>query len=139
MVNIQVLKGQWNEVQGQLKSKWSQLTDDDLRFANGNIDQLVGIIQRKTGEGREAIERYLESLTARGASMASQAAETAGEYGRFMTDQMREGYNQLSDQLGRQYEMSREMIRENPGQSVATAFGLGILVGVVIGLALHSR
>jgi uncharacterized protein YjbJ (UPF0337 family) len=139
MVNAQVLRGQWNEVRGQLKRKWSQLTDDDLKFADGNIDQLVGLIQRKTGEGREGVERFLESVTAHGASAASQAAETVGEYGRFMTDQMRQGYNHLSDQLGRRYEMSREMIRENPGQSVATAFGVGILVGVVIGLALRSR
>jgi len=31
------------------------------------------------------------------------------------------------------------MIRENPAQSVATAFGVGILLGVVVGLALRSR
>ncbi len=139
MVNAQVLRGQWNEVRGQLKRKWSQLTDDDLKSVNGNIDQLVGVIQRKTGEAREGIERFLETVTAEGASAASQAAETVGEYGRFMTDQMREGYNHVYDQLGRRYDMSREMIREKPGQSVATAFGLGILVGVVVGLALRSR
>jgi uncharacterized protein YjbJ (UPF0337 family) len=139
MVNAQVLEGQWNEVRGQLKKKWSQLTDDDLRFANGNLDQLVGIIQRRTGEAREGIERFLESVTAQGASAISQAADSVGEYGRFMSDQMREGYNQLSDRLGRQYAMSKDMIRENPSQSVATAFGVGILVGIVVGLALRSR
>jgi uncharacterized protein YjbJ (UPF0337 family) len=139
MVNTQVLQGQWNQVRGQLKKKWAQLTDDDLRLTNGNIDQLVGKIQHKTGEAREAIEQYLDELTSQGASAVSQVAETAGQYGRYAADQMREGYNRLSDQFGRQYESSRDMIRDNPAGSVATAFGVGILLGVVVGLALRSR
>ena len=52
---------------------------------------------------------------------------------------MREGYNRISDEFGREYENSQGMIRRNPTQSVATAFGVGILVGVVVGLALRSR
>jgi uncharacterized protein YjbJ (UPF0337 family) len=139
MVNAQVLKGQWNEVRGQLKKKWGELTDDDLKFTNGNIDQLVGVIQRKTGETREGIEQFIDALTAQGASAVAQAADAVGEYGRFMTDQMREGYNRVSDRFGRQYENSRAMIRENPAQSVGTAFCVGILLGVVVGLALRSR
>jgi uncharacterized protein YjbJ (UPF0337 family) len=139
MLNAQTLKGQWNEVRGQLKKKWGQLTEDDLRFANGNVDQLVGVIQRKTGEAREVIEQFLDSLVAEGASAVSQAADTLGQYGRVATNRMREGYNRLSAEFGREYDMSREMIRENPAQSVATAFGVGILVGLVVGLALRSR
>jgi len=139
MVNAQQLQGQWNQVRGQLKKKWGQLSDDDLRFANGNIDQLVGRIQTKTGEAREAIEQYLTDLTSQGASMASQAAETVGQYANYAGEQVREGYNRISDQLGRGYDVSQEMIRDNPGRSIATAFGAGVLLGVVVGMALRSR
>jgi uncharacterized protein YjbJ (UPF0337 family) len=139
MVNAQLLKGQWNEVRGQLKKKWGQLTDDELRFASGNVDQLVGAIQRKTGETREAIELFLESATAQAASAVSQVADTASHYGRVAANRLREGYNRFSEELGRDYEMSREMVRENPAQSLATVFAVGILVGVVVGLALRSR
>jgi uncharacterized protein YjbJ (UPF0337 family) len=146
MVNTQVLQGQWNEVRGQLKKKWGQLTDDDLRFNNGNIDQLVGKIQHKTGEAREAIEKYLDELVSQGgsalsqgAAAVSQAAETAGQYGRYAAEHVRDGYNRISDQFGRTYDSSTEMIRDNPGRSVATAFGVGIVLGVVVGLALRSR
>jgi uncharacterized protein YjbJ (UPF0337 family) len=59
MVNAQALQGQWNQVRGELKKKWGQLTDDDLRFTNGNIDQLIGKIQQRTGEARDAIEQFL--------------------------------------------------------------------------------
>jgi uncharacterized protein YjbJ (UPF0337 family) len=139
MINTQVLAGQWNELRGQLKKKWSQLTDDDLRLANGNIDQVVGRIQHKTGEAREAIEQFLNDLTSEGASAVSRAAESAGRFARHASDQVRDEYNRLSDQFGRNFETSREMIRDYPARSVATAFGVGVLLGVVVGLALRSR
>jgi uncharacterized protein YjbJ (UPF0337 family) len=139
MVNAQALQGQWNQIRGELKKKWGQLTDDDLRFANGNIDQLVGKIQQRTGEAREAIEQFLSEATSQGASAISQAAGQVGQYARYAGDQVREGYNRISDQFGRGYEYSQDVVRENPGRSLATAFGVGILVGVVVGMALRSR
>jgi uncharacterized protein YjbJ (UPF0337 family) len=139
MVNAQVLQGQWNQVRGELKKKWGQLTEDDLKFTNGNIDQLIGRIQSKTGEGRDAIEKFLGEATSQGASMVAQATEHAGEYARYATDQVREGYNRISDQFGRSYEQSQDLIRENPTRSIATAFGVGVLLGVVVGMALRSR
>jgi len=139
MVNAQALQGQWNQIRGELKKKWGQLTDDDLRFTNGNIDQLVGRIQQRTGEAREAIEQYLTEATSQGASAISQAAGQVGQYARYAGDQMREGYNRISDQFGRGYEVSQDMVRENPGRSIATAFGVGVLLGVVVGMALRSR
>jgi uncharacterized protein YjbJ (UPF0337 family) len=139
MVNAQALQGQWNQIRGELKKKWGQLTDDDLRFANGNIDQLVGKIQQRTGEAREAIEQFLTEVTSQGASAISQATGQVGQYARYAGDQMREGYNRISDQFGRGYEHSQDMIRENPGRSIATAFGVGVLLGVVVGMALRSR
>ena len=52
MVNEQVLSGKWNEISGKIREKWGQLTDDDMQTFHGNATQLVGLIQRKTGEAR---------------------------------------------------------------------------------------
>jgi uncharacterized protein YjbJ (UPF0337 family) len=139
MVNTQVLQGQWNQVRGQLKKKWGQLTEDDLKFTGGNVDQLVGRIQHKTGEAREAIESFLDEMTSQGASAISQAAESVKNYAGVASEQVRDGYNRISDQLGRRYEASQDLIRENPARTVATAFGVGVVLGVVVGLALRSR
>ncbi len=38
------MKGQWNQVKGKAKEQWGKLTDDDLKRAEGNRDQLVGAI-----------------------------------------------------------------------------------------------
>jgi len=150
MVNTQVLQGQWNQVRGQLKKKWGQLTDDDLRFANGNLDQLIGRIQQKTGEARDAVEGFLDELTSHGASAISHATESAGQFARQaaegaregynrVAEQAREGYNRISGEFERGYEVSRDFVRHNPARAVGTAFGVGVLLGVVVGLALRSR
>jgi uncharacterized protein YjbJ (UPF0337 family) len=139
MVNTQVLQGQWNSLRGQVKKKWGQLTDDDLRLTSGNVDQLVGRIQHRTGEAREAIESFLDGLTREGASAIAQVAESARDYAGYAADRMRDGYSQVADQFDRGVHASREMIRDNPARAVATAFGVGVLFGVVVGLALRAR
>ena len=39
-------KGSWNEVKGKLKQKYGQLTDNDLAFAEGKDDELLGRLQQ---------------------------------------------------------------------------------------------
>jgi len=56
-MNTLIIKGNWNIAKGKLKRKYAQLTDDDLQFAAGCGDELVGRIQKRTGQAREAIER----------------------------------------------------------------------------------
>jgi uncharacterized protein YjbJ (UPF0337 family) len=50
------MKGNWNIVKGKLKQKWAKLTDDDLQFVEGKEDELVGRIQKRTGETRDNVE-----------------------------------------------------------------------------------
>jgi len=149
-INAQELQGQWNNLRGQVKQKWGQLTDDDLQIHGGNIDQLVGKIQQKTGEGREAIEKFLGELTSRGSSGVATAAEAVGNFAQRAGDRLRDQYGQVAEQARDRYgnlvdvardraEYAQDVVRHNPGQSVAAAFGVGLVVGVVVGLALRSR
>ncbi len=57
------LKGDWNIIKGKLKQKWAQLTDDDLQYEEGKDQELVGRIQKRTGEAKEAVERAIEDAT----------------------------------------------------------------------------
>lgn len=54
------IEGDWNIAKGKLKQKWAKLTDDDLRFAEGKQDELLGRIQKRTGETREAVEKAVK-------------------------------------------------------------------------------
>ena len=55
------IKGDWNIIKGNLKQKWAQLTDDDLQFIEGKQDELLGRIQKRTGETREAVETAIKA------------------------------------------------------------------------------
>lgn len=56
------IKGNWNEVKGKLKQKYGQLTDDDLTFAEGKEDELLGRLQKRLGHDKEDIRRTIESI-----------------------------------------------------------------------------
>ena len=55
-MNTLEIKGDWNITKGKLKQKWAKLTDNDLRYSEGQQEELVGRIQKVTGETREADE-----------------------------------------------------------------------------------
>ena len=138
-INAQALQGQWNQVKGQVRERWGQLTDDDLQIHGGNIDQLVGRIQQRTGETREAVERFLTDLTSRGSSAVAQATEAVSQYAQHAGDRLRDRYSDLSDQARERFDYAQDVVRHNPSQSVAAAFGIGLAAGLIVGLALRSR
>jgi uncharacterized protein YjbJ (UPF0337 family) len=58
------IKGDWNITKGKLKQKWAKLTDDDLQYVEGNYDELLGRVQKRTGETREAVEKAIKESSA---------------------------------------------------------------------------
>lgn len=56
------IKGNWNELKGKVKQAYASLTDDDLTYAEGQEDQLLGRIQQKTGKSREELVTWINSL-----------------------------------------------------------------------------
>jgi len=138
-INAQELQGQWNQLRGQVKEHWGQLTDDDLTIQGGNIDQLVGRIQQRTGETRDAIEKFLTGLTSQGGSAVAQVTEAVSNYAQQAGDRLRDRYGDVAGQARDQFDNVQDVVRHNPGQSVAAAFGIGLVAGLVVGLALRSR
>ena len=59
-MNTLEIKGDWNITKGKLKQKWSRLTDDDLQYVDGKRDELLGRIQKRAGETREAVEKAIK-------------------------------------------------------------------------------
>jgi uncharacterized protein YjbJ (UPF0337 family) len=55
-------KGGWNEVKGKLKQKYGQLTDNDLTFAEGKDEELLGRLQRRLGKSKEELRKEIEDL-----------------------------------------------------------------------------
>ena len=57
------IKGNWNVAKGKLKQKWGELTDDDLNYVEGQEDELVGRIQKRTGQAREEVEHAVRQAS----------------------------------------------------------------------------
>jgi len=49
-------------MKGKLKQKYGQLTDDDLSFAEGKEDELLGRLQQKLGKSKEDLRAEIEKL-----------------------------------------------------------------------------
>ena len=56
------MKGSWNEVKGKLKQKYGQLTDDDLTFADGKEDELLGRLQKRLGRTKDDLRAEIEKM-----------------------------------------------------------------------------
>ncbi len=66
MFNSNVNQGKWKELRGSLKAEWTELTEDDLDFIDGRLNELEGRLQNRYGwereETREAVNRFLKTV-----------------------------------------------------------------------------
>lgn len=62
MTNLTELKGNWNEQKGKLKQKFTILTDNDLMFAEGKKDEMLGKLQIKLGKTKEQLFAIIAAL-----------------------------------------------------------------------------
>jgi uncharacterized protein YjbJ (UPF0337 family) len=61
-MNTTELKGNWNEQKGKLKQKFANLTDNDLMFAEGKKDEMMGKLQIKLGKTKEELHSLISEL-----------------------------------------------------------------------------
>jgi uncharacterized protein YjbJ (UPF0337 family) len=61
-MNTLQIKGQWIEIAGKLKQKYANLTDDDLLFAEGKEEELIGRLQAKLGKTKEQVRELIAKL-----------------------------------------------------------------------------
>jgi uncharacterized protein YjbJ (UPF0337 family) len=58
-MNTTEVKGNWNEQKGKLKQQFANLTDDDLMFAEGKKDEMLGKLQIKLGKTKEELHKIM--------------------------------------------------------------------------------
>ncbi len=137
MINQQTLRGNWHELTGRLREKWGELSGDELEQFKGNAAQLVGYIQRKTGAVRSEIERFLDEATQHGAAAISHAAEHAHEHVGKAADWVADATDALGERVRDGYETAEGLVRRRPNESVAVAFGAGLMAGVLVALLIR--
>ncbi len=61
-MNTTELKGNWNEQMGKLKQQFAILTDNDLIFAEGKKEEMLGRLQIKLGKTKEELYAIISAL-----------------------------------------------------------------------------
>lgn len=61
-MNTTELEGNWEELKGKLKQKFATLTDDDLLFAEGKKEEMLGKLQIKLGKTKEELHKIISSI-----------------------------------------------------------------------------
>ncbi len=61
-MNTTTLKGNWDEQKGKLKQKFATLTDDDLMFADGKKEEMLGRLQIKLGKSKDELHKMISEL-----------------------------------------------------------------------------
>jgi uncharacterized protein YjbJ (UPF0337 family) len=139
MVTREELKGQWNQVKGRLQEHWGQLTEDDLRQAQGSADQLVGIVQEKTGATRGEIEHFLSDVIGEGHSAAQRVGQAASHYAEEASELARQQYDRAAGATSDFSKQVAHTVRNRPTESLLIAFGLGIATGALFFLGRDRR
>jgi uncharacterized protein YjbJ (UPF0337 family) len=144
----------WDEIKGQLKSRFGQLTDDDLIFAEGKGEELFARLREKLNMSSNELDALLEELQAgatnRVGQMKAKAAGLADEVrakvGAAVGDVKAKGaaaVGQVKEQAGVAYEEARkqarslreegeEYVRQNPRESLIGALCAGFVAGLLI-------
>jgi uncharacterized protein YjbJ (UPF0337 family) len=50
-----------HELKGKLRQKFAELTDDDVNYAEGQEEELLGHLQKKLGKNQQEISEMLNT------------------------------------------------------------------------------
>jgi uncharacterized protein YjbJ (UPF0337 family) len=129
----------WDSLKGKILERWNQLSEDELMDVEGHLDQLVSLIEQKTGEARKKIKRVIDELNEEYGGVFAQAKRAARDYAGHTNEAVHEAADRVRERAREGYQQANEVVRRRPAETVAVAFGTGLLVGLVIGLMSRSR
>jgi len=146
MANQATMTGNWNELKGRVRSKWGHMTDDMMEQCKGNMDALVGTIQRVTGETKDKIQEYLNSGAEAGTDLYTKASEAvregtkqAVEVAQNVGDSVKAGADQAGKYVQAGADQAGKLVQARPIESLMFTFGAGIVAGLALGLVLRAR
>ena len=69
-------KGRWQQFKTEVKREWDRLTDNDLLEAEGDYIKFLGIVQKRYGDRKEEVNRWVEEWYELHAADFSKEAES---------------------------------------------------------------
>ena len=144
----------WDEIKGQLKNRFGQLTDNDLKFAEGKGEELFARLREKLNMSSDELDALLEELQAGATNRVEQmkakaaglAEDVRAKVGAAVGDAKARGaaaVEQVKEQAGVAYvearkqartlrEEGEEYVRQNPRECLIGALCAGFVAGMLI-------
>jgi uncharacterized protein YjbJ (UPF0337 family) len=140
----------WDQIKGNLRQRFAQLTDDDLEFAKGKGEELLGRLESKLGMAREDLNDLLNEMKSETAPMRfkideakEKAQAMAGDLKARVAHAAEDLKSAASIQAERAYTKARqevstwsddgaEYVRQHPRESLLGALAAGFVVGLLI-------
>lgn len=157
-MNVQIAKGAMKELKGDLKQTWAKLTDDDINYLDGNVDEIIGKVQRAYGFTRERAqeefdrfkrahanyfreerdinnrEKYMSSSLNSSSSINDLKNKSNRVFEEDIIEPSREYMEKVRELGSSALERSSEFVKTYPGYTILGAASIGFLLG-----ALFSR
>ena len=114
------IEGSWEELKGKAKSKWGNLTDNELTQIGGKKDELMGRLQARYGyskdKAQQEIESWLESLGQSGEGVMAQVTAA------------KDGARQVADNFSTAMQKSLD---KNPVATMAMLAAVAFVMGAL--------
>ncbi len=114
------IEGSWEELKGKAKSKWGNLTDNELTQIGGKKDELMGRLQARYGyskdKAQQEIESWLESLGQSGDGVMAQVTAA------------KDGARQVADNFSTAMQKSLD---KNPVATMAMLAAVAFVMGAL--------
>ena len=139
MVTREELKSHWDVVKNRLLQNWRELSDSELARFSGTPQQLISAVQEKTGASWNEIESFLSSVMRDGRSASQRVSGFAEQYGVDASQLARESYDQIAAATAKYSKNVARTVQRRPMESIAIAFGIGLVAGAVVLLNNRRR
>ncbi len=139
MISRDELLGNWSGIVRSLKDKFGHFTKDELARVEGNFDQLIGLVQRKSGRSKDQIASFISDCCESAGTSYGQVANRASHYVDAAGEIVRDNYERLASEAKKGLDYTAQSVGRRPLESIAWAVGSGIVAGVLIGLSMSNR
>jgi uncharacterized protein YjbJ (UPF0337 family) len=140
----------WDQIKGKWRQRFGQLTDDDLEFAEGKGEEILGRLEAKLGMAKDDLTDLLNEIKsetapmrfkideakARVQSMAGDLKErmthAAGDIKSAATIQAERAYSKARQEVRTWTDEGTEYVRQRPREALLGALAAGFVVGLLI-------
>lgn len=133
-MNTDILKGNWEEVKGEVKQRWGKLTDDDLATVNGDNQKLSGLLQKHYGYAKDDVSLILDDFKAKlnGKCGLNKAANVVNDMTETVMKKTKEVAEHLKHDAGTYGKAVVDFVEHKPVQSLALAALAGLVIGLLV-------